>query len=71
VLFVEHLPRGSKFDWESAHPSYSVVFAIRSVLYRHLGSIRWSEVRSKKVELDRSGISDGWKDDALKGHALR
>lgn len=72
VLFVEHLPRGGKFDWEGAHPSHSVVFAARAASFRHLGDIRRrSKVCSKEVEWAGSGVSDRWRNDAAEGHALR
>jgi hypothetical protein len=49
VSFVEYHPCGSKFDWESAHPSYSIVFATKAAAC-HLSSIRrMSEVCSRRL----------------------
>jgi hypothetical protein len=39
VLFIEHHPRGRKFDREGANPPYTIIFTAKSAT-RHLGGIR-------------------------------
>jgi hypothetical protein len=49
MLFVEHLLRRSKLDIESAYPSYSVVFAMRSTTLCHRNIRRRSKIFSREI----------------------